>query len=82
MENKQQALGEIQNNGVYELVGIAEARWADSYQCFECQQRQSAQIGRDMVVGCSCFLTGGVDAMGSNDVLFSQRNFDLVDQKK
>lgn len=34
MENKQQALGEIQNN---DLVGIAEARWADSCQCFECQ---------------------------------------------
>lgn len=37
MENKQQALGEVQNNEVYELVGIAEARWADSCQYFECQ---------------------------------------------
>lgn len=37
MGNKQQALEEIQNNEVYEQVGTAEARWADSCRCFECQ---------------------------------------------
>lgn len=34
-----------------------------------------------MVVGCSCFLTGEVHAMGSNDVLFSQRSFNLVSEE-
>lgn len=37
MENKQQALEKILNNEVYELVGTAEARWADSFLYFECQ---------------------------------------------
>lgn len=56
MENKQQALEEILNNEVYELVGTAEARWADSCQYFECQQRrkQSASRGSGAVAGCSC----------------------------
>lgn len=77
MENKPQALEEILNNEVYELVGTAEAKvgWFLSILRMS-TKKETVCIERQRCGGRMqlCLLTGAVHAMGSNDVLFSRRS--------